>query len=79
MKWGIEAIKNYELNCNDLDLYTFLEEEYQSTNWGYLSLSHLQNFLETSGLDRDMILELLCQLILKELHESLSKARTWNF
>ncbi|PGD66381.1 hypothetical protein COM36_30790, partial [Bacillus toyonensis] len=25
----------------------------------YLSLSHLQNFLETSGLDRDMILELL--------------------
>ncbi|MFY0128125.1 hypothetical protein P3K66_20735 [Bacillus cytotoxicus] len=59
MKWGIEAIKNYELNCNDLDLYTFLEEEYQSTNWGYLSLSHLQNFLETSGLDRDMILELL--------------------
>ncbi|HFO1034299.1 hypothetical protein OCD87_16155 [Bacillus paranthracis] len=41
MKWGIEAIKNYELNCNDLDLYTFLEEEYQSTNWSYLSLSHL--------------------------------------
>ncbi|PGE94631.1 hypothetical protein, partial [Bacillus toyonensis] len=39
--------------------FTFLGEEYQSTNWSYLSLSHLQNFLETSGLDRDMILELL--------------------
>ncbi|EEL37416.1 hypothetical protein bcere0020_51710 [Bacillus cereus Rock3-29] len=59
MKWGIEAIKSYELNCNGLDRFTFLGEEYQSTNWSYLSLSHLQNFLETSGLDRDMILELL--------------------
>ncbi|EJS68599.1 MULTISPECIES: hypothetical protein [Bacillus cereus group] len=59
MKWGIEAIKSYELNCNDSERYTFLGEEYQSTNWSYLSLSYLQNFLETSGLDRDMILELL--------------------
>jgi hypothetical protein len=59
MKWGIEAIKSYELNCNGLERFTFLGEEYQSTNWSYLSLSHLQNFLETSGLDRDMILELL--------------------
>lgn len=59
MKWGIEAIKSYELNCNGLERFTFLGEEYQSTNWSYLSLSYLQNFLETSGVDRDMILELL--------------------
>nr|WP_255258307.1 hypothetical protein [Bacillus toyonensis] len=39
MKWGIEAIKSYELNCNGLDRFTFLGEEYQSTNWSYLSLS----------------------------------------
>lgn len=59
MKWGIEAIRGYELNGNDLNWYTFFGERYQSTNWSYLSLSYLQNFLETSGLNRDLILELL--------------------
>ncbi|MBE5096684.1 hypothetical protein COJ67_29550 [Bacillus thuringiensis] len=59
MKWGTVAIKSDELNCNDLNRYTFLVGEYHSTNWSYLSLSYLENFLEESGLDRDMILELL--------------------
>ncbi|ENQ3106220.1 hypothetical protein ACEOWJ_002228 [Bacillus cereus] len=59
MKWGIEAIKNIEFNTAENYTYIPFEDEYQSTMWTYLSLSYLQNFLESSGLSREDILELL--------------------
>jgi len=59
VKWGIEAIKNIEFNTAENYTYIPFEDEYQSTMWTYLSLSYLQNFLESSGLSREDILELL--------------------
>lgn len=59
MKWGIEAIKNIEFNTAGNYTYIPFEDEYESTMWTYLSLSYLQNFLESSGLSREDILELL--------------------
>lgn len=59
MKWGIEAIRHTECSGTNSNRNLDLGEEYQSTSWTYLSLSYLQDFLESSGLNRDMILELL--------------------
>ncbi|MED0993541.1 hypothetical protein [Bacillus nitratireducens] len=59
MKWGIEAIKHTECSGINSDKNLNLGEEYQSTSWTYLSLSYLQDFLESTGLSRDTILELL--------------------
>ncbi|KFM95229.1 hypothetical protein D0U04_27455 [Bacillus clarus] len=59
MKWGIEAIKNTEVNGTDIYKNLNIGEGYQSTSWTYLSLSYLQDFFESSGLSRDTILELL--------------------
>ncbi|MEH7459719.1 hypothetical protein V7183_21640 [Bacillus sp. JJ1127] len=59
MKWGIEAIRNTELDRIDSYRNISFGEGYESTGWTYISLSYLQNFLETSGLSRDVIIELL--------------------
>ncbi|MEX0135208.1 hypothetical protein MRBLBA71_001803 [Bacillus nitratireducens] len=59
MKWGIEAIRHTECSGTNSDKNLNLGEEYQSTSWTYSSLSYLQDFLESSGLSGDTILELL--------------------
>lgn len=59
MKWGIEAIKNIEFNTAENYTYIPFGDGYESTMWTYLSLSYLQNFLESLGLSREYILELL--------------------
>lgn len=59
MKWGIEAIRNIEFNGTEQYAILPHRNGFQSAMWTHLSLSHLQNFLESSGLSREGVLELL--------------------